>query len=177
MEKLYNKRKVLKGSFTVEISLIMPLIFMVIIILFYFLLYMYNRGIMQVAVSRGTKQIFYYMSESNEDIERECRQTILGDLEGNLIAVEGVELSINITATKVETILEGRLNIPEIFIPELIGLQDIWGFHLEWNEPRLQPASMIRSGQQIEGIIDTIQGEANHYEQEINLISPLITGN
>lgn len=152
-----KKRKYLKGSFTVEVALLMPFLVVMILMLFYFTLYMYNRGVMQSAVCRGAKQLFYNIAGSNEEMETACTQVILADLEGNMVAVKDINLSVKVTATKVEIILDGLLNVPEVLMWEFMDLQELWKLRLEWSEPRLHAAEMIRSGQQLEGLVDAMQ--------------------
>lgn len=151
------KRKCLKGSFTIEVSLLMPFLVAVILLLLYFTMYMYNRGVMQSAVCRGTKQIFYNMTESNDEIEKACTQVIMADLENNMVAMKDISLSVEVTSKKVNVLLEGMLNVPELFIWKSGNLGDLWKISVEWCEPRLHPAEMIRNGQQIEGILDAVQ--------------------
>ncbi len=158
MNKGINK----KGSFTVEISILMPFLVMIILIFFYFILYMYNRGVMQNAICRGAKQVFYYMNEDNETIENACTKAIFKDLEGGLIAVRDTEITIHVSAREVVVRLEGTLEVPQILMLEIFNLEEIWEYQLEWREPRLNTAEMLRSGQQIEGVFEEIQeGEDN----------------
>lgn len=152
-----QKWKCQRGSFTVEASLLMPFLVVIILILFYFTLYMYNRGVMQSAVCRGAKQLFYNMTGSNEEIEKACTQVILMDLEGNMVAVKDINLTVEVTATKVEISLKGVLNAPELLKWEFMDLQELWTMRLEWSEPRLHPAEIIQRGQQMEGLLEAMR--------------------
>ena len=150
-----------KGSFTVELSILLPFLIIVILIFFYFIIFMYNRGVMQNAVCRGAKQIFYYMNEDNETIEDACTKAIFKDLEGSLVAVKDTEVVVQVSATEVTVMLKGELEVPQLLMLEALP-EKLWQYQLEWSEPRLNVAEMLRSGQQIEGVFEKIQeGEGN----------------
>lgn len=159
-------KKYQKGSFTVEISLLMPFVLMVVLLLLFWLIYMYDLSVMQSALTRGTKQVFYYMNESNAVIEKKCSQLILSDLEGSLICAEDVEVSIKVSASSVEGEITGVLSVPEVLLAEAEGNQSMWELNVEWKEPRLNTTRLILTGQQAKDIYDEITdgGEENGEE-------------
>lgn len=149
-------KKYQKGSFTIETALIMPIVLTVILIVFFFTLYMYNRSVMQNAAYRGTKQVFYYMNESNSDIKKECNKVILTDLENSLIGVEDVEVEIEVSANRVEVEISGRLNVPKMISSEGTVFEKLWDYKICADEIRLNPAEIIRNGQNLENIIKEV---------------------
>lgn len=154
-----RNKKYLKASFTVEITLIMPIFIMVNLVLFFLLLYMYNRGVMENALARGTKQVFYYENESNEVIEEECTKYVIKDLENTLVGIKDTEFEIRVTATNVEITMKGSLNVPEILAPQGSVFEEMWKYEIKAKERRMNPAELILSGQQIENIWEKAETE------------------
>lgn len=152
-------RRYKKGSFTIEITILMPFILTVMIILSFFVLYLYNRNVMQNAVSRGAKQCFYYENETNEKIQKECEKTVLADLEQYLVGINKVELEVSVTKYKVKIGVIGKLNVPELIMLEDISLDGLWNYEIEAEESRLKPAELLRNGEQIKDIFDVIGKE------------------
>lgn len=147
-------KKYQKGSFTVETALIMPIVLMVILIVFFFVLYMYNRSVMQNAAYRGVTQVFYYSSESNEYIKKECSRVVLKDLENSLVGVKNAEVEIEVSADRVEITVDGRLNVPEIISPKGTVFEELWNYEIYAKEARYNPAEIIIKGQNLENIVD-----------------------
>lgn len=165
-----ERKKYRKGSFTVEMSILMPFLVIVILIFFYFVLYMYNKGVMQNALCRGAKQIFYNMNEENQTIENICSRKILEDLEGSLVAVKDVEVKTQVSFNEIVVELEGALDTPELLMLEPFHLEGVWKYQLEWREPRLNTVEVLIYGQQIKGIFEEIEeGEENHEKEEISI--------
>ena len=147
-------KKYQKGSFTVETALIMPIVLMVILIVFFFVLYMYNRSVMQNAAYRGVTQVFYYSSKSNEYIKKECSRVVLKDLENLLVGVKNAEVEIEVSADRVEITVDGRLNVPEIISPKGTVFEELWNYEIYAKEARYNPAEIIIKGQNLENIVN-----------------------
>ena len=165
-----ERKKYRKGSFTVEMSILMPFLVIIILIFFYFVLYMYNKGVMQNALCRGAKQIFYNMNEENQTIENICSRKILEDLEGSLVAVKDVEVKTQVSFNEIVVELEGALDTPELLMLEPFHLEGVWKYQLEWREPRLNTVEVLIYGQQIKGMFEEIEeGEENYEKEEISI--------
>ena len=147
-------KKYQKGSFTVETALIMPIVLLVILIVFFFVLYMYNRSVMQNAAYRGVTQVFYYSSESNEYIKEECSRVVLKDLENSLVGVKNAEVEIEVSDDRVEITVDGRLNVPEIISPKGTVFEELWNYEIYAKEARYNPAEIIIKGQNLENIVN-----------------------
>lgn len=157
--KKCRKKKMLRGGFSVEISLLMPLLFLLTLWMMFFLLYLYDMCIIKSAVTRGTQQSFYYINESNRLIEQNCAQTILKDLEDHLICVRDVEVLVEVSAGKVEGEVTGRLNVPDLFLWESVGGEAFWKLHADWNVGKVNPAQIILSANQLKEFYDSISQE------------------
>lgn len=147
-------KKYLKGSFTVETALIMPIVLMVILIIFFFVLYMYNRSVMQNAIYRGVKQVFYCAGESNENVKKECSRVVLKDIENSLVGVQNTEVKVEVSANKIEIMVSGRLNVPEMISPKGTVFEKLWNYEIYTKETRWNPAEIILKGQNLENVIN-----------------------
>lgn len=150
------KKNYKSGSFTVEISLLMPFILMIVLLLLFWMIYMYDLSVMQSALTRGTKQVFYYVGESNALIEKECAQVIYSDLKDCLLCVEDLEVTIQVSAMSVKGKITGVFSVPEILPIKNHSGNSIWSLHTEWKEPKLHTAKLILTGQQAKDIYDGI---------------------
>lgn len=164
MRKMKRNRR---GSFTVEITLIMPIVLMIILVLFFFVLYMYNRGIMQNAVCRGAKQVFYYADVGNSEIEKMCTRVVLDDVDDMLVGVKESQVKVKVSANQVEIVLTGQLNVPKLLAPSGTVFEDLWKYEIYGKEYRFNPAKMIRTGQQIKDIYDEVKPEVMEDGSEI----------
>lgn len=137
----------------------MPIVLMVILIVFFFVLYMYNRSVMQNAAYRGVTQVFYYSSESNENIKKECNRVVVNDLENSLVGVKNAEVEIEVSADRIEITVGGRLNVPEIISPKGTVFEELWNYKIYAKEARYNPAEIIIKGQNLENIINEFAPE------------------
>lgn len=145
-----------KGSFTVEATLLMPMLMTVMLLVLYFLIYVYDVGVMQSALCRGTKQVFYCMNDANNDIEEMCRTMILEDLEGRLLCMKETQVSVKVSATKVEADVTGQVDVPAVILWENVDLSDIWNIRLCWREERLNTPEVVRGAQQLKKIYEEL---------------------
>lgn len=158
---MYRLQVEKKGSLTVETTLIMPIVLMVIIAMFFLVLYVYNRGILENAVSRGTKQVFYYENESNQEIERECVKVVMADLEGHLVGVAEPEVKVVVSAQQVEIFMTGKLNVPELLAWEGTVFEEFWHYKICKEVHRINPPDIIQKGQQIGNIVEEVQKDGS----------------
>lgn len=137
-----------------ETALLMPIILMIIFILFFMVLYLYNRGIMQGALYRGVHQNFYGNTVSNGELEEKCTGVILMDLKDSLIGVHDVSVQIEVTAREVKGQVSGELNVPDIIFWERILFENLWKYEMSYKEPRMQPGQVLLTGGQIKDMLD-----------------------
>ena len=153
-----------KGSFTLELTILMPFIITFILIISFLVLYLYNRNVMQNAASRGVKQCFYYENETNEEIQKECEKTVLADLEQYMVGVDELEMEIAVTKYKVSVELTGTLNVPQVILLENISLDTFWKYRVKAEETRLKPSELLRGSTQIKDLIGA-DGKAEEYDE------------
>lgn len=165
--KYKRLKKYQEGSFTIEISLLMPFVLMVVLLTFFWLIYMYDLCVMQSVLTRGTKQVFYYVNEGNAVIEKKCSQLICSDLEESLICVEDLEVSIKVSLSNVEGEITGMLSVPEVLSWGTKDGQNMWKLSAEWKEPRLNTAKLILTGQQAKDIYDEITEGGKENGEEV----------
>ncbi len=150
-----------KGSFTVEITFIMPLLLTIVTALLFLVMHMYNQGVIYSAASRGSKQIFYYISESNNEIEENCSKVLLADLEKRLVCMDMLDAEVKVSATKVKIHVSGRLNVPLFVATPIFGMDKLWNYDIVCEEIRIHPAEILLYGQQFENIYnEKIKGES-----------------
>ena len=120
---------------------------------------MYNRGIMQNAAYRGAKQVFYCSEETNDRIKKECNQVVLADLDNLLVGVKESAVEIEVSATQVEITVTGTLNVPKLIAQEGTIFEKLWDYEIYARAPRIHPAGIIISGQQLSDIINVTKSE------------------
>ena len=131
-----------RGSLTVETALVMPVILFVVVLLVYALFYMYNRCVLTSAAYLAVKQTFYHESESNRIIKENVKEKCEEALQGRLIAVNDIRLTVSVGKFKTRAELTAQMNIPE---EGILGMTIPLGeIRVSAFSDRLQPAGLMR---------------------------------
>lgn len=103
--------KKLKGSYTVEASLLFPFILTVIVMIIYLAFFIHDRCVMNTAAYQAALRGSREKSSSGKaiGITEKAAEELLA---GTLIATENVSHDVNITDKEISVIYEGTMKIP-----------------------------------------------------------------
>ena len=142
---MHKKEK--NAYFTVEASLLMPLILGGIIFVIYLGIYLYDvctlRQVSYIAVLRGSQ----LKDTSSEEIKNYADKQADQLMENQILAKENVQTEISVTKNKVKVNITAKITMPFAeFISEEIGL---WNMENEAEAYRLDPVDIIRNVRKI----------------------------
>ena len=141
-----EERKLLlqKGSMTVETALIMPVVLSVILTVILFLLYLYNRSVMNDAAILASAQVMYSEKDDlNGEIVKQIEEKCETALSDRLVGMDDLQTEISVGKFKSSVTITGKLRIAGAgFLPESLPFQTI---RVNAKSERLYPAQFIRT--------------------------------
>ena len=141
-----EERKILlqKGSMTVETALIMPVVLSVILTVILFLLYLYNRSVMNDAAILASAQVMYSEKDDlNGEIVKQIKEKCEASLSDRLIGMDDLQTEISVGKLKSSVTITGKLRIAEAgFLPESLPFQTV---RVNAESERIYPAQFIRT--------------------------------
>ena len=107
-------KKDLGGMISLEAALVMPVILYTIIAIVYFLIFLYDRNAMEEAASLAVMQTFYSGNVTNEETEKVITQKCRESLKDRLVAVENLQLQVNVGKNSAQVILTGNVKMADL---------------------------------------------------------------
>lgn len=111
------KRK-LKGSYTIEASLLFPFILMILILIIYFSFFIHDRCIMHAAAYTAALRGSQILNE-DEDVFSKVEKSSQELLENRLLAVRNHATDIQISEQEISVLYEGAIRIPVWSFPDI----------------------------------------------------------
>lgn len=152
----YMKRKDLKGSFTVEAAVIMPVVIIIIVMVMYLGFFQYNRCIMTqklyVAALRGS--IYDEELRVNQLEKSRYTETELKALYGTkLLAGAGLESQIGFEKKEVFVDSKLYMKVPFVALLKKQGYKNGWSIHIEKKIQIFKEIDFIRNCRKLERVI------------------------
>ncbi len=164
-KKGFKKKKIrnVKGYFTVEASLVMPLVIFLIGFIFYLTFYLYNRCVIAqdtyALAFRGSLCSNFCCEKSPEEV----RQFIIGKSAGQFgkkyMGIAALESSVKVDKRKISVEASGTL--AAAFARQL-GLENKWNFGGNGQAERICPTGCIRKVRLLKKGMDSLEGRANN---------------
>ena len=141
-------KKEKNAYFTMEASLLMPLILGGIIFVIYLGVYLYDvctlKQVSYIASLRGS----LLKEMSGEEIKEYTKQELERLLENQILAKEKLETKIHVTNSKVKINISTKITMPfSNFISQAVGF---WKIENETEANRLNPVDIIRNVRKIQ---------------------------
>lgn len=153
-------KKTEKGSATVELSILMPMICTLILLLLYLGLYLYNRTVLYGAAYLAAYRSVFKANAANEDAYLVADRELQEQMDRQLVVMNGIQTDITVTYDEVLVSYEGRMEVP--FIDEHSPFHD-WGlFYVqeEVSAKRHKPVTFIRQCRKLEKLAEDEEEEA-----------------
>lgn len=158
-----RKENCLKGNFTVECAMIMPIILMCIISILWLMIYMYNANIMYRALIHAVSAADYHNSKSNIQLQNEVEDRIYEDIKGQLVGIKDGKVTVKVGKNSVAASIEGKLEISE----SLLGLSELSGIKAEVKKSRMHGADIILDTRRIKALYDAADGLIKEEKPEL----------
>lgn len=150
-----RKKGYLQANMTVECALVMPVVLSVIVLLIMFLIYLYNRNVLQDAAFLGVKNATYYEDRSNREIEESVAFKSWEAIRGRLIFMENVKMDVSVGKFQVRVHFSGEMKrSPFTVIGLPVPFQTI---EAEAKADRFRPVAVIRNIRKGEAVTEWIK--------------------
>ena len=118
-------KRSLKGSFTVEASLIFPFIMGVIVFLIYMSFFLHDRSVMKSCAYQAALK-GSLIRTSVADMEAEARKAAVYDIDGLLLATGDLKTEVSVSGKDVTVSYSGNLRVPRgILFMKIAGTENI----------------------------------------------------
>lgn len=145
--RIKNKR--LKGSSTIELSLIMPMLLTIFAFLIYLSFFLYNR--VQVTANayicalKGSRMEQEGAQETYQHMKKESNKL----MEDSLLAIDEYKEQIEIKGNDIQVTYDISQQVPGSVILSNIFSQSVWNFQITKRTKKLQPVFFIRNCRKI----------------------------
>lgn len=144
------RRRRAKGSATVELSVLMPIICILIMLLLYLGLYLYNRTVLYGDAYLAAYRAVFEADASNGDAYLTADRQMQEQISDQLAVMDVVQTDITVTYDKVRISYEGTMEVP--FLDEQSYLSE-WKLFILQEEvcaERHKPVTFIRQCRKLE---------------------------
>ena len=150
-----KNRRFLDANITVECALVMPVILSVLVLLVAFLLFLYNRNVLQDAALLGVKNATYYEDRSNREIEESVAFKSFEAVRGRLIFMENLRMEVSVGKVQARVHFVGEMKQSPF---SLIGLpMPFQTVEVQAKADRFRPSAVIRNIRKGEAFIEWIK--------------------
>ena len=151
MLNLVNKK--IKGYFTVEASMIIPLVIFLIAFLFYLSFFLYNRCVLSqdayILAFRGSVRC----KEENVEVEKYIEKNSKKQFGVKYMGLDGPYKSMGVNSKKIRVIAEGKMKVSFI---KNFDLSNTWSLKVVREAERICPVDYIRKIRLLEKAGDAI---------------------
>lgn len=133
-----------RGSATVELTVIAPILLIIMLLLVYMGLYLYDRTVLYADAYLAAFRAAQMTEQSNEEVYAEAGRQIADAMEGQLIALPDVEREITVTNQGVRITYSGEVSVPVIQSGSLFEEWGSYAFEGEAYAAMHRPVTFIR---------------------------------
>ncbi len=139
-----NRKGHLRGSLTIECTMVMPVILSAIILIMTLALYMYNDTVVSCACINSAMAGLYIINDSNGDIVKAAEDEAILLLDNKLVGEDSVKASVKANPIYVESCIDMNMNLP--YAVPFIGdeLREAFDIHHDYKVMQINPASVLR---------------------------------
>ncbi|MBR5578785.1 MAG: hypothetical protein IKW28_07315 [Lachnospiraceae bacterium] len=141
-------KKELKGAFSVEASLLFPIIVLVIWFLVIMALYFYNMCAMYRISSAASIQGVNKKRESAEQIEEQAKEQLQEMTEKELLMMKEVAYKVKVDEKEMQVDLTGKMEVPIFAL--ISDSLDLWEMRARAVRNRQDPVEFIRNIRKVE---------------------------
>ncbi|KAB1438631.1 hypothetical protein [Candidatus Galacturonibacter soehngenii] len=143
-----------KGSYTLEASLLMPLIIGTIVILLFISFYLHDNAVIKegaiILANKYTNEKNLSNSEIKQKLEQDCEQVILN----KVLVTRSITTNIKVEKKKITVSCSGVFYFPSIFISQTIFNSNSLNIATTKSMNRVNPVTFIRYCKIVEGFIN-----------------------
>ena len=142
--------KNIKGSFTIECALIMPVILLCVVSIMWLMIYMYDENVIYRSLVHAVLAADYHESDSNNELKNEIEERVYEDLKGQLVGVSDAEVIVKVGKNNVSAKVEAKLGM-SMDIP---GMSELGEIEVEVKGMRKFGADIILDVRRVKAVYD-----------------------
>lgn len=142
--------KYIKGSFTIECALIMPVILLCIVSIIWMMIYMYDENVIYRSLVHAVLAADYHESDSNNELKNEIEERVYEDLKGQLVGVSDAEVIVKVGKNNVSAKVEAKLGMSK----DIPGMSELGEIEVEVKGMRKFGADIILDVRRVKAVYD-----------------------
>lgn len=154
-----KRKQNLKGSYSIEASFIMPLILGAIIILIYSTFFLYNCTVLSSAAYEAALMGNHIKSQNKDYIAAETKKIGSALIEGRLLSMKDIIISVRVTKDMVWVNYEGKFQIPGDGVSSLLLGKAYPVIRAGGSVKRIDSVGFIRYCKKAENLVKKVKGE------------------
>lgn len=138
----------LKGSYSIEMGMILPLVLFVLVGIIYLVFYLYDISLMRQTVYLAGLRGGYSRNRTEEYVNVVLQYG--QEKQKELWAAKDAQFQTEIRGNKIEINCEGRVEVP-------FGgryFKNLWDYRIELRMERKRPVQLIRNCRKVEGLLE-----------------------
>ncbi len=156
-----------RGNATVEVSILMPMLCVLIILLMYLGFYLYDRTVLYADSYLAALQGVSDADMTNEEAYRQVTDSLEMQMEGQLIAVSKMETGVTVTYDEVIVSYESEVEVPVIGENPFFAEWGVFEISGVVSAARHRPVTFIRQCRKLERLLEEEDGsETNTGEDD-----------
>lgn len=144
----------LKGSYTIEASLLMPLIIGTIVILLFISFYLHDNAVIKegtiILANKYTNERNLTEEEIKQRLQEDCQRVIFN----KVLVTKNITTQIQVEKKKITVSCSGVFQFPSIFITQNMFNHDSLNISTTKSMKRANPVTFIRYCKIVEGFIN-----------------------
>lgn len=158
-----------KGSATVELSILMPMICVLLMVLMYLGFYLYDRTVLYADAYLAALSGVEDPALDNEEAYREAAEVLAMQMEKQLIALPEPQTEICVTYDGIEVTFTGNVEVPILGENSFFSEWDVFAVSGAVSASRHRPVTFIRQCRKLEKLVeDREDGEADDIGEDDN---------
>ncbi|WP_099467359.1 TadE family protein [Konateibacter massiliensis] len=143
----------LKGSYTIEAALLMPLILGTLVALIFISFFLHDRAVIAegtiILANRYTNEKILSNAQIKQKLEEESQNVILN----KVIATKGITTDIQVENKKITVTCSGKFQFPSMYLVSSVFLKNNYTINAEKSMKRLEPVTFIRNCRILENLL------------------------
>lgn len=153
--KKKRERRGARGSATIELSILMPMLCVLILLLLYLGLYLYNRTVLYGDAYLAAYQGTFDAGAANEEAYRIAENELQERMEHQLVALDAIQTEVTVTYEEVAVSYEGSMAVPIAADNPFFDRWNLFAISGEVSAKRHRPVTFIRQCRKLEQLLET----------------------
>jgi hypothetical protein len=143
----------MKGSYTVEASLLMPVILGAIVVLIYMSFFLHDRAILYEGAAILANQYTNERNLTNDEIKQRLQARSNDVMNGNVICTKNITTEITVSRKEIKVECKGDFFFPSLYVVQAVFQGRDFHFSVTKQMKRYDPVQFIRNCRKVERLL------------------------